>query len=227
MLARDPNNRLLARGPRIRVDAEIVRDIALAASGLLNEKIGGPSVFPPAPDFLYQPPSSYGTKIWEEEKGPDRYRRGLYTFRYRSVPYPVLQVFDAPTGDVSCVRRPRSNTPLQALTVLNEPVFLEAARALALRTLKEGGATDSIRMEYAFRRVLSRRPTTEETRELQGLLDRQRDRFVKGEANPWNLATNNPEKGFALPRGTRMEDLAAWTGVARVLLNLDETITKE
>lgn len=227
MLAHDPTNRLLARGPRVRVDAEIVRDIALAASGLLNEKIGGPSVFPPAPEFLYQPPSSYGTKIWEEEKGPNRYRRGLYTFRYRSVPYPVLQIFDAPTGDVSCVRRPRSNTPLQALTVLNEPVFLEAARALALRTLQAGGADDSTRMVYAFRRVLSRRPTLDEARELGGLLDRQRQRFVRGESNPWNLATNDPEKGFVLPRGTRMEDLAAWTGVARVLLNLDETITKE
>src|SRR6267142_2462764 len=128
---KDPQNRLLARGPRFRVDAEIVRDIALAASGLLNAKIGGPSVFPPAPAFLFLPPASYGPKIWKEETGADRYRRALYTFRYRSVPFPMLQIFDAPNGDISCVRRTRSNTPLQALTTLNEPLFLESARALA------------------------------------------------------------------------------------------------
>ncbi len=110
--ARDPYNRLLARGPRFRVDAEIVRDIALETSGLLNSRLGGPSVFPPAPDFLFLPPASYGPKVWKEETGPDRYRRALYTFRYRSVPYPALQTFDAPNGDFSCVRRSRSNTPL-------------------------------------------------------------------------------------------------------------------
>ncbi len=124
-LARDPYNRLLGRGPRFRVDAEIVRDIALSASGLLEPKIGGPSAFPPAPDFLFQPPTSYGPKVWHEAAGPDRYRRALYTFRYRSVPYPMLQTFDAPNGDFACVRRTRSNTPLQALTTLNEPIFLE------------------------------------------------------------------------------------------------------
>ncbi len=127
LLAKDPYNRLLARGPRFRVDAEIVRDIALAASGLLDPQVGGPSVQPPAPDFLFQPPASYGPKVWKVETGPDRYRRALYTFRYRSVPYPVLQAFDAPNGDFSCVRRSRSNTPLQALTTLNEPLFLECA----------------------------------------------------------------------------------------------------
>ena len=100
-------HRLLARGPRFRVEAEIVRDIALAASGLLNSEVGGPSVYSPAPDFLFQPPASYGPKIWKEATGADRYRRALYTFRYRSVPYPVLQNFDAPNGDMSCVRRTR------------------------------------------------------------------------------------------------------------------------
>ncbi|MBO0722414.1 MAG: PSD1 domain-containing protein, partial [Blastocatellia bacterium] len=130
LLAKDPYNRLLERGPRFRVEAETVRDIGLAASGLLNPKIGGPSVFPPSPEFLYLPPASYGPKIWKEEKGEDRYRRGLYTFRYRSVPFPMLQNFDAPNGDISCVRRARSNTPLQALTSLNEPLFMEEARAL-------------------------------------------------------------------------------------------------
>jgi hypothetical protein len=227
LFARDPNNRLLARGPRFRVEAEIVRDIALSASGLLNPKVGGPSVFAPAPEFLFLPPVSYGTKVWNEEKGENRYRRAIYTFRYRSVPFPALQVFDAPGGDVSCVRRTRSNTPLQALTTLNEPLFIEASRALALKTLKEGGSNDEARMVFAFRRVLSRKPSSLEIAELRGLLERQKSRFIAGELNPWNLATNDPNKPFPLPKGVRIEDVAAWTGVSRVLLNLDETITKE
>lgn len=226
-LERDPLNRLLARGPRMRVEAEIVRDIALAASGLLSPKVGGPSVFPPAPDFLFLPPASYGPKPWDENKNEERYRRALYTFRYRSTPYPMLQAFDAPNGDFSCVRRARSNTPLQALTTLNETIFLETARALALVAAKEGGATDASRLEFAFRRVLARRPTARESVELIGLLNRQRERFATGELNPWNLATSDPDKAFALPKAVRMDDLAAWTVVARVLLNLDEAITKE
>jgi mono/diheme cytochrome c family protein len=227
LLAKDPYNRLLARGARFRVEAEAVRDIGLAASGLLNLQIGGPSAFPPSPDFLYLPPASYGPKIWSEDKDEDRYRRALYTFRYRSVPFPMLQNFDAPNGDISCVRRTRSNTPLQALTALNEPLFIEAARALALMTVKNGGATDTQRLSFAFRRVLARRPSPQETSELVGLLNRQRARFVSGEVNPWNLATNDPNKPFKLPSGVKMEDVAAWTAVSRVLLNLDETITKE
>ena len=125
--ARDPSNRLLARGPRFRVEAEVVRDVTLAISGLLNPQIGGPSVFPPAPRFLFDPPASYGPKTWHEERGANRYRRGIYTFRFRSVPYPMLETFDAVPGNVSCVRRSRSNTPLQALTSLNEPLFMECA----------------------------------------------------------------------------------------------------
>ncbi|MGH9837872.1 MAG: DUF1553 domain-containing protein, partial [Blastocatellia bacterium] len=155
LMDRDPENRLLARGSRLRVDAEIVRDLALASSGLLNPKIGGPSLYPPIPEFLLLPPVSYGTKVWREEKGENRYRRAIYTHRYRSVPYPVLQAFDAPGGDVSCVRRARSNTPLQALATLNEALFVESARALALKTLQEGGATDAARLRFAFRRVLA------------------------------------------------------------------------
>ena len=124
---RDPYNRLLARGPRFRVDAEMVRDIALAASGLLNPKVGGPPIHPPLPAFLFQPPASYGPKVWPVETGPERYRRSLYIFRFRSVPHPMLQTFDAPNGDFACVRRSRSNTPLQALMTLNEPDFLECA----------------------------------------------------------------------------------------------------
>jgi hypothetical protein len=221
--ARDPYNTLLARGPRFRVDAEIVRDIELRASGLLNEKIGGPSVYPPAPDFLFQPPVSYGPKNWYEEKGEDRYRRALYTFRYRSVPYPMLQTFDAPNGDSSCVRRSRSNTPLQALTTLNEPLSLEAARALALKTLFEGGKTDAERLTYAFRRSVSRKPTDAEQHELLGFLEKQTIRLREGWLDTWSL-TGEPPK---LPAGTTPVELGAWTALSRVLLNLDETITKD
>ncbi|MCW5963229.1 MAG: PSD1 domain-containing protein [Bryobacterales bacterium] len=201
MKERDPYNRLLARAPRFRVDGEVVRDVALAASGLLHPQVGGPSVYPPAPGFLFQPPTSYGPKIWNEEHGEQRYRRALYTFRYRSVPYPVLTNFDAPNGDTSCVRRDRSNTPLQALTTLNEPLFFEAAQALAKKALTEGGTTDSARLSWAFSRCTSREPTPAESAELAGFLARQQQRF------------GNPE--------------TAWTAVARLLLNLDETITKE
>jgi mono/diheme cytochrome c family protein len=224
---RDQFNRLLARSSRLRVEAEIVRDIALMASGLLNPKVGGNSIFPPSPEFLYLPPVSYGPKPWAESKGEDRYRRALYTFRYRSVPFPALQTFDAPTADISCVRRTRSNTPLQALTTLNETLFMEAARALAAKTVKEGGLTDAARATFAFRRTLARAPTPAELAELLALKNRQLERFTTGELNPWNLATNDPDKPFALPKGVRMDDLAAWTAVARVLLNLDETITRE
>jgi hypothetical protein len=227
LLARDPYNRLLARGPRFRVDAEIVRDIALAASGLLDAKVGGPSVCPPAPAFLFQPPASYGPKVWPEATGRGRYRRALYTFRYRSVPYPALQAFDAPNGDFACVRRTRSNTPLQALATLNEPIYLECARALALRALREGGSTDADRLAYAFRRCLARPPAERESNTLCELLHQQAGRFERAGADEWGLAADDPAKPPPLPAGTSATQLAAWTAVARVLLNLDETITKE
>jgi hypothetical protein len=215
MLEKDPYNRLLARGPRVRVEGEIVRDIALSTSSLLNPAVGGPPVYPPAPDFLFQPPASYGPKIWEEEKGANRYRRGLYTFRYRSVPYPMLQAFDTPNGDMACVRRTRSNTPLQALTTLNEPLFLEAAQSLAQKALAEGGASDRQRLTYVFRRCVSREPGERESAELLKLLVAQRARFASGELKAAEFA------------GTDSPEAAAWTAVARVVLNLDETITKE
>ena len=144
-LARDPNNRLLARGPRFRPDAEVVRDVVLAVSGLLTEKVGGPSVYPPVPKNVLE--FNYVQINWPEAKGADRYRRSLYTFRRRSMPDPALGNFDAPSGDLSCARRLRSNTPLAALTGLNEPIFVEAAQGLALRTLKEGGGDDAARGE--------------------------------------------------------------------------------
>jgi hypothetical protein len=227
LAARDPYNRLLARGPRFRVDAELVRDIALAASGLLDPKVGGPSVFPPAPDFLFQPPVSYGPKIWPESKSGDRYRRALYTFRYRSVPYPMLQTFDAPNGDFACVRRARSNTPLQALVTLNEPEFLDCARALALQTLREGGSSDADRVTYALRRCVSRKPRAAESSALLAMMNKEANRFGPGGLDPWDLAAPDPSDRPTLPEGTSPAQLAAWTAVSRVLLNLDETITKE
>jgi hypothetical protein len=227
LLERDPRNRLLARGPRFRADAEVVRDIALAASGLLNPKVGGPSVCPPLPKFLVLPPASYGPKSWDEATGADRYRRAVYTFRYRSVPYPALEAFDAPNGDFACVRRSRSNTPLQALTALNEPLFVECAQALGLRVLTEGGRTDAERLTYAFRRCLSRQPTAEESAELLGLLAKQKKRFAQSGAKPLEVAATDPEHPPRLPAGATAADLAAWTVVSRVLLNLDETITRE
>ena len=227
LLAKDPDNRLLARGPRFRVDAEIVRDIALAASGLLNPKIGGPSVYPPAPAFLFQPPASYAVKTWATAEGPDRYRRALYTFRFRSVPYPMLQAFDAPNGEMSCVRRARSNTPLQALTTLNEPLFVESARALALRTLKEGGAADSDRVAYAFRLCTARWPTADESAVLLKLLAKEDQRIADGWISARDLAGFTGSASLSLPAGITPRRIAAWTAVTRVILNLDETITKD
>jgi hypothetical protein len=227
LYARDQYNRLLARGPRLRVEGEIVRDVALAASGLLNPRIGGPAVMPPAPEFLFRPPASYAPFPWIEATGPERYRRALYTFRRRSTPYPMLANFDVPNADTSCVRRVRSNTPLQALTTLNETLFAESARALARRIASEGGKDDHERLAYGFRLCTSRVPTDDERAELVSLLDKQRKRIAAGWISPWQIATGKEEKPAALPDGITPADLGAYTVVARVLLNLDETITKE
>jgi hypothetical protein len=231
-VARDPDNRLLERGPRFRVDAEVVRDTALAASGLLNREMGGPSVFPPAPDFLFKPPASFALKRWHYHTGAEKYRRALYTFRYRSVPYPVLQNFDAPSGDVACPRRARSNTPLQALTTLNEELFVECARALAAKIVTDGGETDHERLTYAVRRCLAREPNAAELATLEDFLNRQRQRFASHSADPWPLISDNKssEDSRAIdkrPGNASPAELAAWTALARVVLNLDETITKE
>jgi len=224
---KDPYNRLIARGPRLRVEGEVVRDIALEASGLLNDKIGGPSVFPPAPAFLFLPPVSYAPKTWVESTGADRYRRAIYTFRYRSMPFPMLDTFDAPNGDSTCVRRARSDTPLQALTTLNEPLFLEMARALAFKTLREGGSDDQERITFAFRRCVARKPTAHEMSELNALLEKEKTRYTDGKRNPWMLAANDPAHPPQLPTNVSPADAAAWTLLSRVMLNLDETITKE
>jgi mono/diheme cytochrome c family protein len=191
----DARNRLLARQSRLRLEAEFVRDAALEASGLLSRKVGGPSVFPPQPDGLYS--FTQIDKHWKPNVGPDRYRRGLYTFFWRSAAHPSLTVFDAPDASSACTRRNRSNTPLQALTLLNDQGQYEFAQALAARVRREGGSDDDARLRYAFRLCLARAPKEREQQRLGELLARE---------------GRGPE---------------AWVTVARVLLNLDEFITRE
>jgi hypothetical protein len=228
LLARDPTNRLLARGARLRVEGEIVRDIQLAASGLLVSTIGGKAVMPPAPAFLFQPPASYAPFPWIEETGPNRFRRGLYTWRRRSTPYPMLAIFDVPPGETACVRRARSNTPLQALTLLNEPMALEASRALARRMFEITPATDSERLARGFTICTGRPPTDRELEVLRRHLDAQTARLAEGWLNPWEIASGNAaSRPESIPPGTTPTRLAAFTLTARVLLNLDETFTKE
>jgi hypothetical protein len=246
----DPSNEWLSRGPRVRIEAEMVRDLALSASGLLDLTVGGPSIYPPAPDFLFKPPTSYGPKIWNSRNDTSQYRRSIYVHQYRSVPYPPLQVFDAPKGDAACVRRERSNTPLQALVLLNEPQFVDAARALATRTLREAPLAvpnasttsddtsketfDRSRIEYAFRLCTSRLPNADEMDVLLQLLAKQRQRWDSSEDPMQRLENHNnltkwvglsPDRCQQLT-GFRASELAAWMTVSRAILNLDETITK-
>ena len=224
----DPYNRLLARGPRFRVEGEIVRDIQLSVSGLLNPKMGGRAVMPPAPAFLFEAPASYAPFPWKEETGDDRYRRAVYTWRRRTTPYPFLQTFDTPDANVACVRRSRANTPLQALMGLNETVSLEAARAFAKKILTANAADDSARITIAFRSAVSRQPSASEFESLQKLLEKQRSRIADGKMNAWQVATGqDKERPDDLPKNCTAADWAGYTVVARVLLNLDETITKE
>jgi hypothetical protein len=224
LLSSDPRNVWLARGPRFRADAEVVRDIALSVSGLITNKLGGPSVIPPVPqnvlDYNYTYPS-----YWKPAEGAERYRRTLYGFRKRSMPDPVMSNFDAPNGDVACARRVRSNTPLAALTGLNEPIFVEAARALALRTLREA-KDDASRAELAFALCTSRPPTAGERTVILDFLQSRRQRLSEGWLNAREVATGDAAQMPALPEGATPQDAAAWTLVARLLLNLDETITK-
>jgi hypothetical protein len=225
LLQHDPRNVWLARGPRFRAEAEVVRDIALSVSGLMTHKLGGPSVIPPVPqnvlDYNYTYPS-----YWKPAEGPERYRRTLYGFRKRSMPDPVMANFDGPNGDSACARRMRSNTPLAALTGLNETIFVEAARALALRVLREGGRSDAERADYAFLICASRKPTAEERQAIIELLQSRRQKLADGWLNPREVATGDPAKLPTLPPGATPQDAAAWTLAARVLLNLDETISK-
>lgn len=222
LLALDPDNRLLARGPRTRVEAEVVRDLALAAAGLLDARIGGPSVYPPQPEGVTA--LAYGGPGWPTSDGRDRYRRGLYTFLKRTAPYASFITFDAPTSDTSCARRERSNTPLQALTLLNDPVFVDVFRALARRVLAEVPARDGneARAQRAFRLLLGREPDASEVAAVVAFLDAQAERFRSEDLDARQVGGTTDEE-----RDLDPVELAAWTTVARALMNLDETITKE
>jgi len=213
---RDPLNILLARGPRMRMEAEMVRDAALAASGLLADKLGGPSVFPPQPPGVSSE-GAYGALEWKTSEGPDRYRRGLYTFAKRTAPYAMTATFDGPSGEACLARRERSNTPLQALTLLNDTVFMECARALGQLAAKSEGDA-AARAELLFRRCLVRPPSPEERAKLVQFYETQLARYAGGELKAVDLV--------AAKEGETSNEQAAWTAVARVLLNLDETITK-
>jgi hypothetical protein len=221
----DPENKLLARQTRLRLDAEIVRDNALTVSGLLSKQVGGPSVYPPQPEGIYQ--FTQVQRSWKTSAGPDRYRRGLYTFLQRSAPYPALTVFDAPDGTNTCTYRIRSNTPLQALTLLNDPAFLELARGLAVRVLKEGPADDRQRLKFAFRLCLARQPSIAELQRLEKFLALQMQEFQTSPTAAKALLTAGAPKGTDVPASAELPRCAAWTAVSRVLLNLDEFITRE
>jgi len=216
---RDPYNKLLARGPRFRVEAEMVRDVDLAVSGLLSAKVGGPSVFPYQPAGIWDRP--YSDVKWVESKDEDRYRRGVYTFIRRTAPYPSLTTFDAPSREFCTARRVRTNTPLQALTTLNDPAFFEAAQALAKRMIADAGPDPGARAAYGLRRVVSRRPTPQELERLLAFYRAELDRFQND-----TKAAGEIVKGYSGP-STDIAELAAWTMVSNVLLNLDEAVTKE
>jgi len=215
---RDPENRLLARQNRLRLKAELIRDYALAASGLLYPKIGGPSVRPPQPKGVAE--LGYSKKEWREETGRERYRRGLYVHFQRTAPYPMLVSFDAPGTQVATALRERSNTPLQALNLLNDPVFVEAAQALAVRVFAEAGSDPAARLDRIFRLCLGRQPSPEERSKLESYLLRQRAIFDQDSAAAQATAPH-------LPARADQADLATWTGLGRALMNLDGFIVRE
>ena len=213
LATRDPLNKLVARQARLRLSGETVRDAALAASGLLNHTVGGPSVKPPQPASV----SKEGYKnLWETSPGADRYRRGLYTFIQRTSPFAQFVTFDLPDTSRSCTHRERSNTPLQALNLLNDPVFIEAAQTLAARVHREARGGDEPRVAHAFTLVLSRPPTSAESKRLLTYLQQQKALFE-----------NDPASAHELTREEGGADRAAWIALASVLLNLDETINRE
>lgn len=216
--ARDPYNKLLARGPRFRMEGEMIRDVALSAGGLLSPKIGGPSVFPPQPDGIWAIP--YNADQWVTSAGDDRYRRGLYTFWRRTSPYPSLTTFDAPSREACTVRRIRTDTPLQALTTLNDPAFFEAARGLARWMQREGGADPRAQIALGFRLCTARTPTLRERARLLALYRQELVRY-RQDAKAAEALLGAPTDPASRP------SRAALTIVANVMLNLDETLTKE
>ncbi|MFM8253050.1 MAG: PSD1 and planctomycete cytochrome C domain-containing protein [Planctomycetota bacterium] len=221
--AQDPQNELLSRGARARLEAELIRDSLLQMSGLLTQRLGGASVFPPQPANVTTE-GAYGQLSWQTSSGGDRYRRGLYTFAKRTAPYAMFTTFDAPSGEACVARRESSNTPLQALTLMNDVVFLETAQALGADVLREP-LDDTARAISLFRRCVTRPPTAEELQLVLRFQEQQRQRFASGQLDPAPLAG----AGAGTGAGTGAGDVAvraAWIATARAILNLDETITK-
>lgn len=216
---KDPRNMLLARQTRLRLDSEIVRDVALRASGLLHAQVGGPSVFPPQPVSAMN--ASQSKKTWTTSTGPDRYRRGMYTFFWRVTPNPALAVFDSPGAVNACTRRSRSNTPLQALALMNEVSFHEAAQAFARRLLQEAPEGGAKRLDRAFAIALARSPRAAEVERLRAFLAAERDALLSKPDEAVKLV------GADAPQAADKIELAVWTSLARVLLNTDEFITRE
>ena len=226
LAARDPENRLLARGPRVRLPAELIRDQALAVSGLLTPRIGGPSVYPYQPEKLYEGlvvGAAYPGTQWGRSAEPDLYRRSLYTFWKRTVPHPVMTTFDAPDREFCTVRRSRTNTPLQALILWNEPGYLEAARRLAARMLRDGPGDDRARLAFAFQAATGRKPRPDEVAVLMRTLEKFRADFA---AHPEEAAALLKVGASPLDPAIPAPELAAATSVASMILTLDETITK-
>ena len=224
-LARDPENRLLSRGPRFRLDAEMLRDQALAVSGLLVRKIGGPSVKPPQPSGIWEAVgyTSSNTARFKADTGDKIFRRSLYTFWKRTAPPPAMTIFDAPSRESCTVRRERTNTPLQALVLMNERQFVDAARALAQRIMTEGGSTIEDRIRFAFELVTARLPDEDELRVLRNLYTEQLQHYRKDVSAAKQLLNGGDFKPKAdLPA----DELAAWTMVGNLLLNLDEVVNK-
>ena len=220
---RDPTNTWLARQGRFRLDAEMVRDNALAVSGLLSPQIGGPTVKPYQPagywDFL-----NFPRRQWQDDHGENQYRRGLYAFWQRTFLHPSLLAFDASTREECTVDRPRSNTPLQALALLNDPTYVEASKVFAGRIVREGGRTDAERLRYAYRRAIQREPTAAEAELLTRLYRQHLAQYQADHAAAAALLKVGDAKP---PQGAEPAELAAWTSVARVILNLHETITRD
>ncbi len=218
----DPHNRLLARQSRFRLDAEMVHDNALAISGLLVDQIGGPSVKPYQPAG-YWAQLNFPKRKWEQDDGPSLYRRGLYTFWCRTFLHPSLLAFDAPSREECTAERETSNTPQQALTLLNDPIFVEAARVLAAKVIEEGGKTLPARLNWTFQRALNRPPEAAEARLLDTFYHKERERYAADPDAAKKLLSVGDEK---VPAGLDVSELAAWSSVARVVLNLHETIER-
>ena len=224
---KDPDNRLLARGPRVRLQAELIRDTALAASGLLNDAIGGPSVMPYQPKGIWEELAfgdGFSGQSYEQSHGPDLYRRGMYTLWKRTAPPASLATFDAPDREKCTARRAQTNTPLQALVLLNDPTYVEASRALAQRTLLEVPKDPNARIAFAFRLATARKPTKEEIKVLRTLLDGRLKAYRLDRQGALKLLSVGES---ALSPKLEIAELAAYTTVASVILNLDETITKQ